>query len=109
MMFSDSFMSVLPPAIDRTQPNPDIQAPTGNHYQMPGVAIQHPGLAKVAVPAIEEPSMLQNGLAGAAQASKDHPMAAPQVDPYQQVQFVQPQMQNYAPQYQNLSHLLNGG
>ncbi len=76
-------------------------------YQMPTVAVHQPGTA--AVKTVDQPSMLQNGMAGMKTAG--HPYEVTPMD-YQPVQFVNPQLGTYAPSQHNLhnlSYLLNGG
>lgn len=108
MSFSDSFLSVLPDAAQAHETAHPHQKPMQPHYAMPAVAMQHPGVAKTAVPPAD-PSFLQNGIANAIQGKTANMGAEPVITPYEQVQFVNPQFQQYTPQYQNLSHLLTGG
>lgn len=102
MSYSKEFMMAQNPG--QNAPNPELQVPTGNAYQMPAVAMQHPGLAKVVAP-----HEAVGGIGPAAQAPAAHPYVVSEMTPYQNIDFVQPQLQTFKPQYANLAHLIQGG
>lgn len=79
-------------------------------YQMPAVAIAHPGT--VAAPAVAADPYHLNALKKAVSAGAValHPYAATAAPAYHDVQFTAPTFKDYqSPGYLNLSHLLKGG